>query len=55
VLTYRFEDSLGLLEKSPIERIRSQTRADAEVSLNCCVPLELEYFEVPFGKIIQKL
>lgn len=32
----RFTD--GHLEKSPIERIRSQARADARMSLICCVP-----------------
>jgi len=37
----------GHPEKSAIERIRSQARADAGMSLNCCVPLELEFFEVP--------
>ena len=33
----------GHLEKSAIERIRSQARADAGMSLNCCIPLELDY------------
>jgi hypothetical protein len=38
----------GRLEKSAIERIRSQDRADAGMSLNCCVLLEFEFFEVTF-------
>jgi hypothetical protein len=40
--------TLGHLEKLLIERIRSQAGADAGMSLICCVPLELEFFEVPF-------
>jgi hypothetical protein len=38
----------GHLEKSAIERIRSQDRADAGMSLNCCILLEFEFFEVTF-------
>jgi len=41
-------NALGRLEKSAIERIRSQDGADAGMSLNCCVSLEFEFFEVPF-------
>ena len=41
------EIPFGHPEKSAIERIRSQAGADAGMSLNCCVPLELEFFEVP--------
>ena len=37
----------GHLEKSAIERIRSQAGADAGMSLICSDPLELEFFEVP--------
>ena len=36
---------IGHLEKSAIERIRAQAGADAGMSLNCCVPLELEFEE----------
>jgi hypothetical protein len=32
----------GHLEKSAIERLPSQARADAGMNLNCCIPLELE-------------
>jgi hypothetical protein len=42
----------GRLEKSAVERIRSQDRADAGMSLNCCVPLEFEFFEVTFISIL---
>ena len=42
----------GRLEKPAIERIRSQDRADAGMSLNCCVPLEFEFFEVTFILIL---
>ena len=42
----------GHLEKSAIERIRSQDRADAGMRLNCCVPLEFEFFEVTFILIL---
>jgi hypothetical protein len=34
---------LGHLEKSAIERLLTQARADAGMSLNCCIPLELEF------------
>jgi len=37
----------GRLEKSAIEKTCSQARAGAGMSLICCVPLELEFFEVP--------
>ena len=37
----------GRLEKSAIERICSQAGADAGMSLNCRVPLEYDFFEVP--------
>jgi hypothetical protein len=33
----------GDLEKSPMERIRSQAGADAGMSLICCLPLQPKY------------
>jgi len=41
--------SVGHLEKSPIERIRSQAGADAGMSLICCVPLKLKFSWCPVG------
>jgi hypothetical protein len=43
----------GGLKKSAIERIRSQDGADAGMSLNCRVPLEIEFFEVPYGSLLR--
>jgi hypothetical protein len=37
----------GHLEKSAIERIRSQAGADAGKSLKCCILLQLYFIEVP--------
>jgi len=41
----------GNLEKSAIKRIRSQAWADAEKSLNCCILLQLQHFEVPLSSL----
>jgi hypothetical protein len=39
-------ENLGRLEKSAIERIRSQDGADAGMRLNCCIPPKFEFLEV---------
>ena len=45
----KISPNYGRLEKLAIERICSQAGADAKMSLICCVPLEFEFFEVPFN------
>ena len=42
----------GRLGKSAIERSCSQAGADAGMSLNCCISLELDFFEVPFKQAL---
>jgi hypothetical protein len=40
----------GHLEELPFPRVRAQVGAVEAMSLNCWVPLETEFFEVPLSE-----